>query len=313
MKSSDFVKGHTMMFVATLFFSFNFIMLKYLMPQWMNGYDATFFRIVGATILFWLTSFFIKNTPIDKSDRLTLLFSGLLGLFPFMVFFNLALQYSSVIDVSIIMTTPPVLVVLISMVVDKTKISLMNAFGLFLSIGGAIFLILIGNKGTGSDRNMLGNVFAAASSVAYAYYLFSLRNCSGKYHPVSLLRWVFLASSVGAIPLGFVFLGKAHIMHHPHFVPILILICVILFPSFISFLLIPTAIKKIGHELVSMYQNLIPVLATILAIIFKMNKLYWDQPVAIVVILIGVYISSVAVKKAKDKADASKMLNQKAP
>ena len=61
-----------------------------------------------------------------------------------------------------------------------------------------------------------------------------------------------------------------------------------------------------------MYQNIIPVLATILAIIFKMDRLYWDQPVAIVDILIGVYISSVAVKKAKDKADAEavKPINQ---
>ena len=301
MKGSGFAKGHTMMFIATLFFSFNFIMLKYLMPHWMNGYDATFFRIVGAMILFWITSFFIKNTPIDKSDRLTLLFSGLFGLFPFMIFFNLALQYSSVIDVSIIMTTPPVIVVLITMVVDKTKVSLTNAFGLFLSIAGAIFLILIGNKSKGADRDMLGNVFAAASSVAYAYYLFSLRKCSGKYHPVSILRWVFLAASAGAIPLGIVFLGKSHIIHHPDIIPIIILICVILFPSFLSFLLIPQSIKLIGQQLVSMYQNLIPVLATILAIIFKMNKLYWDQPVAIVVILVGVYISSVAVKKAKEK------------
>lgn len=301
MKDREFAKGHLLMFIATVFFSFNFIMLKYMMPRWMDGFDATFFRIVGAMLLFWITSFFIRNSAIDKTDRLTIFFSGLLGLFPFMVFFNLALQYSSVIDVSIIMTTPPILVVLISILVDKTKISAMNAFGLFLSIAGAIFLILIGKKGAGTGRDMLGNLFAAISAVAYAYYLFSMRNCSNKYHPVSLLRWVFLAASIGAIPLGIVFLGKAPLLHHPNVDAILILLCIIVFPSFISFLLIPQSIKKIGHQLVSMYQNLIPVLATILAIIFKMDKLYWDQPVAIIIILLGVYISSMAVRKQTAK------------
>lgn len=301
MKGSEFAKGHLLMFIATLFFSFNFIMLKLLMPKWMDGFDATFFRIVGAMICFWITSFFIKNTPIEKADRKTLFFSGLFGLFPFMIFFNMALQYSSVIDVSIIMTTPPVLVVLISAMVDKTKVSFKNGLGLFLSIAGAIFLILIGKSHQGSGRDMLGNIFAACSSVAYAYYLFSLRNCSNKYNPVSLLRWVFLSASIGAIPIGIIFLGKAPIIHHPDVDAVLLLVCVILFPSFISFLLIPQSIKRIGHQLVSMYQNLIPVLATVFALILKMDKLYWDQPIAVVVILVGVYISSRAVQKEKDK------------
>ena len=232
-----------------------------------------------------------------KEDSKMVLLGGLLGLFPFMVFFNMAIQYSSIIDVSIIMTTPPVLVAIVSAIIDKTKISFRHGLGIFLSIGGAVFLILIGKTHAGSGRDLLGNLFAVISACAYTFYLISMRKCSVKYHPVSLMRWVFLAGSIGALPLGIIFLGKAPILHHPSTVAILLLLFVIIFPSFLSFLLMPPAIKRIGHQLVSMYQDLIPVLATILAIIFKMDKLYWDQPVAIVIILIGVYISSSAVKK----------------
>ena len=45
-----------------------------------------------------------------------------------------------------------------------------------------------------------------------------------------------------------------------------------------------------------MYQYLIPVIATTIAVITKMDKLYLDQPVAVVIILLGVYLSSKAVK-----------------
>ena len=301
MKGSAFVKGHLLMIISTIFFSFNFIMLKYLMPHWMNGYDATFFRITFAMILFWGSSLFIKNTSIDKSDYKTLFLSGFFGLFPFILFFNMALQYSSAVDVSVIMTTPPVLVVIITIIVDKVKISIQNAFGLFLSIGGAVFLIVVGKTGGGSGRDIVGNLFAVISSVAYAYYLFSLRQCSKKYNPISLLRWVFLAASLIAIPLGVIFLPHAQLIHHPSAEAILILTCIILFPSFLSFLLMPKAIKFIGQQLVSMYQDILPVFVTILAILFKMDKLYWDQPVAIAIILLGVYISSSAVKKTKNK------------
>lgn len=303
MKGSEFVKGHLLMIISTIFFSFNFIMLKYLMPNWMNGYDATFFRITFAMILFWGSSLFIKNTSIDKSDYKTLFLSGFFGLFPFILFFNMALQYSSAVDVSVIMTTPPVLVVIISIIVDKIKISMKNAIGLFLSIGGAVFLIVVGKKGGGSGRDMMGNLFAVISSLAYAYYIFSLRKCSKKYNPISLLRWVFLAASLGSIPLGIIFLPHAPLVHKPSTDAILILSCVILFPSFLSFLLMPKAIKFIGQQLVSMYQDILPVFVTILAIIFKMDKLYWDQPVAIAIILLGVYISSSAVKKTKNKEE----------
>ena len=85
---------------------------------------------------------------------------------------------------------------------------------------------------------------------------------------------------------------------------ILILACIILFPSFLSFLLMPKAIKFIGQQLVSMYQDILPVFVTVLAILFKMDKLYWDQPVAIAIILLGVYISSMAVRKSKEKEKA---------
>ena len=143
MKNHDFLKGHSLMVISTIFFGLNFIVLKYLMPRWMTGFDATFFRIVGGMLLFWFSSIFIKRVAIDKSDRKMVFLGGLFGLFPFVFFFNMALQYSSIIDVSIIMTTPPVLVVLISMVIDKAKVSLLIALRLFVCIAGSLFLLMV--------------------------------------------------------------------------------------------------------------------------------------------------------------------------
>ena len=86
------------MVISTIFFSLNFIVLKYLMPRWMTGFDATFFRIVGGMILFWISSMFIKRVAIDKADRKMVFLGGLFGLFPFVFFFNMALQYSSITE-----------------------------------------------------------------------------------------------------------------------------------------------------------------------------------------------------------------------
>ena len=60
--------------------------------------------------------------------------------------------------------------------------------------------------------------------------------------------------------------------------------------------------KRIGHEIVAMYQYLIPVIATTAAIILKMDTLQWFQPVAAVILLAGVFLTSKATDKAIEEA-----------
>lgn len=296
MNNTKLLSGHLAMFFSTLFFGLNIPVLKFLMPEWLSGVDATFFRVVGATILFWIVSLFVKNDKIEKGDRLLILFSGMFGLFFFLYLFNLGVEYSSPIDISIIMTTPPVLVVIFSSILFKTKISKLKILGVTISLAGALMLILMGH-GEGGTRSLKGNIFGVLSAISYACYLISIKKTSAKYKPITLLRWTFLSCSIMTIPFTLMQVEVAPIWHNAPTEPILLLASVILFPTFISYLLIPIAVKRIGHELVSMYQYLIPVVATAAAVIMKLDKLHWDQPIAAVIIVLGVYITSIANKR----------------
>lgn len=296
MNNTKLLSGHLAMFFSTLFFGLNIPVLKFLMPEWLSGVDATFFRVVGATILFWIVSLFVKNDKIEKGDRLLILFSGMFGLFFFLYLFNLGVEYSSPIDISIIMTTPPVLVVIFSSILFKTKISKLKILGVIVSLSGALMLILMGH-GEGGTRSLKGNIFGVLSAISYACYLISIKKTSAKYKPITLLRWTFLSCSIMTIPFTLMQVEVAPIWHNAPTEPILLLASVILFPTFISYLLIPIAVKRIGHELVSMYQYLIPVVATAAAVIMKLDKLHWDQPIAAVIIVLGVYITSIANKR----------------
>lgn len=296
MNNTKLLSGHLAMFFSTLFFGLNIPVLKFLMPEWLSGVDATFFRVVGATILFWIVSLFVKNDKIEKGDRLLILFSGMFGLFFFLYLFNLGVEYSSPIDISIIMTTPPVLVVIFSSILFKTKISKLKILGVIASLAGALMLILMGH-GEGGTRSLKGNIFGVLSAISYACYLISIKKTSAKYKPITLLRWTFLSCSIMTIPFTLMQVEVAPIWHNAPTEPILLLASVILFPTFISYLLIPIAVKRIGHELVSMYQYLIPVVATAAAVIMKLDKLHWDQPIAAVIIVLGVYITSIANKR----------------
>ena len=181
--------GHLCMFMATLFFGLNIPALKILIPKWISFTDATLLRIFGATILFWLTSIFIKNDKIEKKDWLLLAGSGIFGLFCFLFFFSLAIDLTSPIDLSIIMTTPPILVVIISSILYKTRISKKKILGVFIALIGALIIILSQHKGMAVERSLKGNMFALLSGLCYAIYIITLKSPSEKYKSITLLRW----------------------------------------------------------------------------------------------------------------------------
>ena len=110
---ADLLKGNLFILISTIFFGVNIPVVKILIPEWMSSVDVTIFRLGGGCILMWLASIFIKTDRIARHDYLRIFLGGAVGLFLFMYLFNLSLRYADPIDVSIIMTFPPVFVILI--------------------------------------------------------------------------------------------------------------------------------------------------------------------------------------------------------
>lgn len=302
----DRLNGNIAISVATVFFGLNVPVLKELMPEWISFLDATTYRIVGAAILFWIASLFTKKEKIEHGDYLLILFSGILGLYAFMYTFNLSLEMGSPVDISIIMTIPPILVILFSAILFKTLITKNKIIGIGLSIAGTLLIIFSqGGGDEGTRANMMGNVWCAVSGTIFAAYLISIQKLSLKYSPVTLLKWLFTSASIAAIPIGAHTAFKSHIFtavttaatttagsNVSHTMPILMLLFVIIFPTFLAYMLTPYAIRRIGTELVAMYQYLIPMVASVVSIIMGQAHIRWDQPVAMVIILFGVYLTS---------------------
>ncbi|MDE7141937.1 MAG: EamA family transporter, partial [Muribaculaceae bacterium] len=59
-----------------------------------------------------------------------------------------------------------------------------------------------------------------------------------------------------------------------------------------AYFLVQPAIKKIGSELVSLYQYLLPVFATLSAVMMGLDRLKWIQIVAMAVIVGGMILTN---------------------
>lgn len=292
--------GNLSILVATIFFGINLPVIKVLIEKSCTSFDVTAWRMIGGCALFWIASLFVKTQKIQRNDWLTVLLGGGIGLFLFIFLFNLSLKYGNPIDISIIMTLPPIFVIVMEILFKHYKVSWLEVAGIVLSFAGAVIVILNQHgHHTKSHAEILGDLIAVASTICYAFYLVILERPTHTYSPISLLRWVFLGA---AVPALFLVPGVFHsdmVIQNVGWLPWALLAFVVFCPTFLSYLLVNPAVKMIGSELTSLYQYLLPVFATIVTVIIGLARLDWIQVLAMVVIVLGM----ICTQRAKHKKD----------
>lgn len=297
---SAMLAGNLYILVATIFWGINVPVTKALIPDWMTANGISAVRLIGGCILFWIASLFMKCEKINRHDWVKFITGGAIGMFLFIFLFVTSLRYANPIDISIIMTLPPVFVILIGIIFQKRRPSLLEYIGVAVSFAGAIVVITAGKSGANGSDNLLGDLLAVASTICYALYLVILEGPSKTYKPVNMLRWVFLFA---AIPALFLLPGmqKMPIVHSANSIPWLEIGFILLCPTFAAYFLVPPAIKKIGSELVSLYQYLLPVFATIAAVLMGLDRLKWIQVLAMAIIIAGMILTNIGKSKRVKK------------
>lgn len=294
--SKGALAGNICILVATIFWGMNVSFTKALIPEWMSAEGIIMVRLIGGCALMWLVSLFMRCEKIARHDWLRLVLGGAIGLFAFIYLFVTSLRYGNPIDISIIMTMPPIFVILIGVIFRGQRPSVAEYVGVAVSMAGAVVVIMAGQAGRNGSDNMLGDLLAVASTLCYAFYLVIVEGPSKRYRPVNLLRWVFLFA---AVPAVFLVPGMQNM-------PILSggtaaawseIIFILLCPTFLAYFLIQPAVKLIGSELVSLYQYLVPVFATISAVAMGLDHLRWEQTAAMAIIVAGMVVTNMGKRR----------------
>jgi drug/metabolite transporter (DMT)-like permease len=193
-------KAHLALFGANLIYGANFLIAKGIMPHKMGASALVLLRIFAAGILFWIVKQFVKE-KIEKKDFIRLVFCGLFGISINMLLFFHGLSLTSPIDASIIMTTTPVIVLILSAFILKEKITTNKYIGILIGGIGAVLLILYG-KTAGGTSSFLGNLFVFLNACSYGLYLVLVKPLMKKYKAITVISWVFLFGLLFVFPFG---------------------------------------------------------------------------------------------------------------
>ncbi len=257
-------------------------------------------RLVCGAALFWLLSLFVKTDKIDKGDYIRLFAVAFFSAALNQILFVNGVALTSPVDASIATSTLPIWTMLLAAFFLKEPLSAGKISGVLLGLSGATILILAGTtKGAGNESNIWGDLLCLGSQLSYAIYLVFFQDIIKKYSPLTLMKWKYLFAALMLLPFSF---GALSGISWPEFTSgnWISLAYILLFGTFLSYLIVPIGQKTLRPTVVAMYNYLQPICATIFAIFYGQDRLTPMKILAIALIFTGVMLVNKSREKAAD-------------
>ena len=268
------------------------------MPDFIMPSGFILLRVIGAFSLFTIAYFLFINEKVEKKDIFRLAICGVFGVAINQLFFFEGLNLTTPINAAIVMTISPILVILLAFIIIKEIITFRKSLGILLGLLGASMLILKTGDVDLSSNHQTGNFFVFINASSYALYLVIIKPMMEKYHPISVMFYVFGFGLLYVIPFGFTNLVNVNWAIIPSNI-YLEIVFVVVCTTFIAYLFNSIALKKLSPTTVSIYIYLQPVLASLFAIFWGSDSLDGKKIIAAIIILFGVYLVSVSSLKGR--------------
>jgi len=216
-------------------------------------------------------------------------FLSLIGISLFNVLLYTAVHTTTAINGALIQTIMPSMIILISVMLFNDKINRIQTAGVSLCMIGAALVVLRGKFSNFLNLSFTqGDLLMIIAVIFYALYSSCLRK-RPKIHPLSFLLYSF---GIGALFLSpfyiweLVYIGTTEM--NIYFV--FSILYVAIFPSIVAMFSWNRGIEMIGANRGGLFINLIPVFASLMAIIWLKESLMLFHVVGMALIFMGMVL-----------------------
>ncbi len=309
--SSSELKGHSAMLVASIMWGLMSPISKVVMTSGtISSLLLTNFRIIGAAIAFWIASAFVKQEHVPHQDMLKLFFAAMLAIILNQGAFVMGIGLTSPIDASIVTTTLPMIVMIISALYLREPITGLKVLGLLAGSAGALLLILSSTTvgSTSQSGSVWGDLLCLLAQCSYATYFVLFKGLIGKYSPFTLMKWMFTYAAIVIVPFSYHELAALNLGQLTSN-EINGSLFVVLGATFFAYLLIPIGQHTLRPTVACMYNYVQPIVASIVAIALGMDHFGLQKSIAVVLVFLGVYL----VTQSKSRAQMEARIKEQNP
>lgn len=301
--------GNFACFIAYLIFGFNIIFCKNISDCGLVSPWALYLmRAIGALALFWIFSLVYDRRKarhadaaqqaapaaktfggIEVRDLWKVAVASFLGLFMTQMAFLKAITMTTPMDVAVLSLLSPIMTMIVAAIFLKDRINLRGVTGLTISFCGVLFIVLntVSTRTGAAETSVGGVLLMIVNTLSFANYVGIFKPLIKKYSVVTFMKWMFIFSTLFALPFGLKDLLAVDYAALPVGIIAQILF-VVIGATFISYFLIPIGQKRLKPVIVCMYSYVQPVVAMCISLAFGLDTLTLPKIIATVLVFTGV-------------------------
>ena len=280
-------KPHIALLVCNILWAMDYPFYNIVLPEYVHPMAMVSGSLIATALLSLIPLAWEKSEKVARTDIRRLIGAALLIGVLRKVFIMYGLSMTSPIDGSIIDTIVPLLVLALSVLLGMDRFTRLKITGLVLGMAGAVAVVLAGASSSHAHSHLWGIVMIFLCACVTSVYMVWFKRLIAKYRITTVLRWLYCAAAVMALPFGIgpiVHTDFAAIARHALF-PTLFVLTV---PTYVPNLMLNYALKTVQPTVSSIYTYLQPVLAIAISVGMGLDKLHADTVIFALVIFVGV-------------------------
>ena len=223
---------------------------------------------------------------------------GLFGIASFNTLLYTAAHSTTALNIALTQSVMPVVIVVISFILFRERISKLQIFAIILCTSGAGYIITHGEwQRLIQLKFVVGDLIMLCAVTLYGLYSVLLRK-RPDIHPMSFLTTTFAVGVILLLPL--------YLWELPQYPPleltqpvIFSLLYVALCPSILAYLCWNKGIHEVGANKAGLYINLVPLFASLLAILFLGERFQNYHLIGIILIAGGLGLFNLPLNRAR--------------
>lgn len=217
-------------------------------------------RVGGAALVFFAIHRLTTNETIrDRRDYLLLALYSVLGVSLNQLLYLAGLERTTATTAQMFIVAGPAITLAVAMMRGVERGTPIKWTGIVLAASGALTLVA-----AVPANNRLGNLFILTNVVIYSVYLVLTRGIVRRYHPLTVITWIFAFGAVALVPIG-----AAPLVRELPELSVdgwLAVVWIIALPTVAAYYLNVWALLHVESSIVSTFVYLQPVLTALMAV-----------------------------------------------
>lgn len=282
--------GHAMLFAAAALWGCNAPMIKDLQNYGVPALAVADMRAAGAAAAFWTASLFVGRRERVSPPLLgKLCLASILCIVLNQMLFTVGVSYTSPVNATVIATMLPILTMLLSALILKEPVTGVKLAGIVIGASGALMLVFGGGAAAVGRGGLAGDALCFTAQVSCALYMVLFSDVIRRYSVFTLMKWLFLFAAAIVSALTWRHVAAVGFAALPA-VAWCEIAFVVLGGTFASYIFFTYGQKLLRPTVVSMYNYVQPVVATVLSLAMGMGGFGWMKFFSVLLVFAGVYI-----------------------